>query len=129
MNKNAVIAVLVVVIIVLGYFAMKGNTDFQGAATINSQSTGIDKEYQEGINVIVAKGGKIVPYTKSQVESIGVAAQKIGVTNTTGAERHYTCTLYTSAGGSITYQYNSLYNQGNSWWPTANTHCVGDSIL
>lgn len=133
MNKNIIIGVLVLAVVVLGYVVMKGSTVTpQEAATITSQTstTSIDKDLTSTLSAMTTakSGGKIGVIPGTQQEKIKSAIQSVAsVTAPTGSvNRPYTCAMTTSGGGIYIYSYNSLYDQGAEWHPTSGTVCYAD---
>lgn len=133
MNKNILIGVLILIVAVLSFLVVKGNSfSSQEAATISSQSSStssLDKDFASTVSAMTAnKGGKVVSLSVTQQEKIKSAIQSVvSVTAPTGSvNRPYTCAMTTSGGGIYVYSYNSLYDQGAEWHPTSGTVCYAD---
>lgn len=128
MNKNIVIGILVFLVIVLGYFAMKGKSGVQEAATIKSQDTiSLQKEVAANQSLMVSKGGSITALSGASQSKISQAIQTVvSATVPAGSvNRPYTCYL-TGSGDAVVFQFETQGNYGIAWHPLANVFCFAN---
>ncbi len=128
MNKNITIAILVLLVIILGYVAMKGKSGLQEAATVKSQdAVSLQKEIEANKLLMVSKGGSITSLSGASQSKISQAIQTVvpSTVSTGSVNRPYTCYL-TGSGDAVVFQFESQADHGIAWHPLANVVCFAN---
>lgn len=129
MNKNVLIGILVLIIIVLGYVTFSGNVDLQQANIIKTQGVELSTARDQAVEFAEKDGGTIEIITSEELQRIGSSSGRVmaSVSSGTSNQRPYTCYMQIDGGGVYMYSYNSLYDHGNVWQINNTWMCFANS--
>ena len=129
MNKNVLIGILVLIIIVLGYVTFSGDVDLQQANIIKTQGVELSTARDQVAEFAEKDGGTIEIITSEELQKIGSSSGRVSVSLSSGGasnQRPYTCYVQLDGGGVYMYNYNSLWDQGNVWNVAPGWSCFAD---
>lgn len=120
MNKNVIIGILVILVVILGALLVKSNGGLQDAAIIksNTSKSMTDEEKMKQFNAQAKEYGTYYKWSESDLKVIGKAYFEV-TPPPKANERPYAC-----RGPLGNFSFNSFLDHGPSWtWDGGYTHC------